>query len=233
MQIKVVASGSDGNCYIVDDGVTKVLLECGIKYKKIVKALDYDINSVSACIISHSHSDHTLACADLYSAGVDLYMPFDTADEIKNKKFLCKMVSAGKQFKVGTFLIVPFENNHYHSNGEPCTCYGYLLYSEKTEEKLLFAIDTAYIKSKFKALDYIMIETNYISENIKDYDVAEVEKRRFISHQSLETAIDFLKTIDKSFLKCVYAIHLSKDRCDKDKVKSEIKKVVDCEVVVC
>lgn len=55
MEIKVIASGSSGNCYVIKDGVTTILLECGVKYDRILKGVDYIIANVSGCLLSHSH----------------------------------------------------------------------------------------------------------------------------------------------------------------------------------
>ncbi|EPY2295179.1 hypothetical protein ACXATC_002817 [Clostridium sporogenes] len=37
--IKVLASGSRGNCYIIQAGEEKLLLECGIDWRNILKGL--------------------------------------------------------------------------------------------------------------------------------------------------------------------------------------------------
>lgn len=53
--LKVLASGSSGNCYIVQAGEEKLILECGIGYKEILKGLNYTIKNVKGCLISHQH----------------------------------------------------------------------------------------------------------------------------------------------------------------------------------
>lgn len=234
MEIKVIASGSSGNCYMISDGVTKMLLECGIRYANILKALDYCISDIAACLVTHHHLDHSLSCREIFNAGIDLYMSFDTADEIKDKGFLAKIVTPMKQFRIGTLMIAPFENHHCNSDGAPCTCLGFLIYSTITQEKLMFSTDTAYISAQFAGLDYILLEVNYISDMLNEFGIDEVEKRRFKSHQSLENAVAFLEATDKSKLKRVYAIHLSKDRCDKDKVKTALQNAIGTgEVIIC
>ena len=55
MEIKVLASGSKGNAYMVSDGNTKLLLECGIKYKDIQKGCGFRLSEIKACLISHEH----------------------------------------------------------------------------------------------------------------------------------------------------------------------------------
>lgn len=53
--LKVLATGSKGNCYILQAGNDKLLLECGIPYKEILKGLDFNLNGVQGCLISHEH----------------------------------------------------------------------------------------------------------------------------------------------------------------------------------
>ncbi|WP_260448043.1 MBL fold metallo-hydrolase [Listeria seeligeri] len=59
MEIQTIASGSTGNAYIVSSGRSKLLIECGINFDIIRKALDFDLSDVSGCLISHEHGDHT------------------------------------------------------------------------------------------------------------------------------------------------------------------------------
>ena len=37
MRFEALASSSAGNAYIVEDGETRILLECGISHKKLLK----------------------------------------------------------------------------------------------------------------------------------------------------------------------------------------------------
>jgi len=231
MDIKVLASGSSGNCYRISDGSTSILLECGIKYKEIERLLDYNVD-VSACLISHSHKDHSLSAKDLIKLGIDIYTSEETAKEIDLSGYGVHFLESNKQYTIGTFLVVPFDLVHYHNNGEVCKNFGYLIYSTVTKDKLLFATDTAYIHNRFVGLNYIMIETNYCEELLDIYNIAVVEKRRYISHQSLETAIKFLKANDLSKVKQIYAIHLSSNKANKKIVKEKLQMATGKEVIV-
>ena len=55
MQIDVLGSSSLGNAYIVNDGVTSILLECGLPLKEMQIKSNFKVNDVSACLISHLH----------------------------------------------------------------------------------------------------------------------------------------------------------------------------------
>ena len=41
MDIRVLGSSSKGNCYIVSDGTTKLLLDCGVPIRRILTGIDF------------------------------------------------------------------------------------------------------------------------------------------------------------------------------------------------
>lgn len=228
MEIKVLATGSSGNCYWISDGFTELLVECGIKYSDIVKKLNYNIGHIHTVLVSHAHKDHSESAAKMVECGFDVIMPPETAVTLglENERNVFTP-RPNMKMHVDTMIVIPFNLVHFNSDGSECPCYGYLIASMLTKEKLLFATDTAYIRNTFKSVDYMLIETNYIASMVgsgetEDY-VSEVEKRRLKSHMSLETAIDFLERTDRSRLKEIYAIHKSASRFDSDKAYEALK----------
>lgn len=55
MEINILASSSKGNCYIVDDGRTKIMIDCGIPIRQIKKGCGFKTHEISGCLISHEH----------------------------------------------------------------------------------------------------------------------------------------------------------------------------------
>lgn len=219
MQIKILATGSKGNCYYVSDGVTGLLIECGIRYTDIIRGLDYNVRNIGAVLVSHAHKDHSLCAAEMAEMGFEMLMPAETAAALGLTDHPCVALAVqSKQYNVGTFGIVPFPLVHCNTDGSECPCFGYLIASSATREKLLFATDTAYIKNRFRGLTHVMIEVNYIGGMVDEDCIPEVEKRRLKSHMSLETAVQFLESTDRSALKAIYAIHGSETRSDRDEV---------------
>ena len=53
--IKTLASGSSGNCYLISDDTTTLLIECGLTVQKIKQGLKYRLSGVDGCLISHQH----------------------------------------------------------------------------------------------------------------------------------------------------------------------------------
>ena len=79
MELKVLGSSSNGNCYILDNGKEALLLEAGVRFQEVKKALGYNLRKVVGCLITHRHNDHakyikamvdngfhTLALADVW-----------------------------------------------------------------------------------------------------------------------------------------------------------------------
>lgn len=65
IDIKVLASGSKGNCYLIDNGETKLLLDAGIPFNQIQIGCDFHVSDISGCLVSHRHGDHAKAIKDL------------------------------------------------------------------------------------------------------------------------------------------------------------------------
>jgi phosphoribosyl 1,2-cyclic phosphodiesterase len=55
MNIKFLASGSKGNCYIVNDGKSTLIIDAGIPFKKIQIGIGFKMSTVDGVLISHEH----------------------------------------------------------------------------------------------------------------------------------------------------------------------------------
>jgi phosphoribosyl 1,2-cyclic phosphodiesterase len=225
MDIKVLASGSSGNCYLVSDGVTPLLLECGISIRKIRQGLGFGLSTVAACLVSHEHQDHCKAITDVLRAGVYVYTSPGTIEALGLDNHRLRAVKSKDTFRVGTWTIRVFETQH--DAVEPL---GFLLHSKATGERLLYATDTYYIRYRFPRLNYIMVECNYatdiLEENVQRGSVPEVLKKRLLtSHFSLENVKEFLKANDLSKVQEIHLLHLSDGNSDAERFKREIMAV--------
>jgi phosphoribosyl 1,2-cyclic phosphodiesterase len=222
MDIRVLASGSAGNCYCVSDGSTSLLLECGISVKQIRRGLGFGLTNVAACLVSHEHQDHAKAVADVLRAGVEVYTSPGTIKALGLKHHRLRPVRAKETFKVGTWTVRAFETQH--DAQEPL---GFLLHSRASNERLLYATDTYYIRYKFPGLTHIMVECNYAKDilyrNVENGSVPGVLKNRLLtSHFSLENVKEFLKANDLSKVQEIWLLHLSDGNSDEERFKQEV-----------
>jgi phosphoribosyl 1,2-cyclic phosphodiesterase len=231
MDIKVLASGSTGNCYRVSDGQTSLLLECGIPYKEIQKRLKFRVSEIAGCFVSHEHFDHSKAVPDIMKAGIDCYMSQGTTDALGISGYRVNIIKARQQFKVGTWTILPFETQH--DAIEPL---GFLL-ADKAGEKLLYATDTYYIKYRFPGLTHIMVETSYsldiLQDNVEKGIVnAQLKNRLLRSHFSLDNVKKCLQANDLSRVQQIWLLHLSNNNSDAELFKREIQELTGKEVYI-
>ncbi|PID16837.1 MBL fold metallo-hydrolase [Sporosarcina sp. P34] len=220
--IQTLATGSTGNCYHITDGHSSLLLECGIKFKSIQKALNFKTSNIAGVLVSHEHKDHCKAVQDVANRGLDIYMSQGTADAIGIQHHRIRPVPCKETFRVGTWTVLPFDVQH--DAAEP---FGFLI-ANQDGDKLLFATDTYYIKYKFSELTHLMIECNYsqkiLGENVESGRIPEFLMERVMqSHFSLENLLVFLKANDLSRVQEIHLLHLSDSNSNEEEFKKEVQ----------
>lgn len=226
MDIKVLGSSSKGNAYLISDGKTTILLECGLPFGELRKKSYFAIPShIDACLCSHSHLDHSKSVRKLLHYGVDVYAPYEVfkSQGLENHH-RAHRVQHNTLFTLNSLIIKSIEMFH------DVPCVGYLIKSIKTQELLLFATDTYMIKYAINGLDYIMIEANYDVELVEDKTT---QDRLFKSHMSIDATIDYLKKIDLSKMKKIYLMHLSSRHSNEQNFKRRVQAATGVQVVVC
>jgi len=215
VKLKVLASGSSGNCYLLITSKSRILLECGIRFREIQKKLDFDMN-IDGCLVSHSHGDHSKSVKDILKHGITTYMSQGCTDDLCLSHYRLYPISSNKQFKINELIILPFDAEH--DVNEPL---GFLIYDTITKEKLVFATDTYYLKYKFPGVNYYLVECNY-SKDILEENIAQgvinpaMRKRLLNAHFSLENLIKFFKEVDLTECRKIVLIHLSSNNSSLD-----------------
>ncbi len=231
MDIKVLASGSSGNCYYVSDGDSPVLIECGLPWKQIQQGIGFRTSELAGCLVSHEHQDHSKAVRDVTKAGIDCYMSAGTAEALGISGHRLHIIKALQRFQLGGWAVLPFDVQH--DAKEPL---GFLL-ANKAGDKLLYATDTYYLKYKFRGLTHILVECNYaldiLQKNVAAGLVpAAVKDRVLRSHFSLENVKEFLKANDLSKVREIWLLHLSDGNSDAELFKREIQELTGKPVYV-
>jgi phosphoribosyl 1,2-cyclic phosphodiesterase len=55
VHLKVIGSSSQGNSYILNSNTGSLLIDCGIRFKEIQRAFDFNLSGIKGCLISHEH----------------------------------------------------------------------------------------------------------------------------------------------------------------------------------
>ncbi|MCX6707062.1 MAG: MBL fold metallo-hydrolase, partial [Candidatus Woesearchaeota archaeon] len=117
MEITVIASGSNGNCCLVEDRKNSILIDAGKSCREIdsrMNQLGKSLENVDAIIITHSHHDH-ISGAGIISRmhGIPLYMSKETFEEANRKIGDSKIKHfSQKPFRVGDMEIRPIQTSH-------------------------------------------------------------------------------------------------------------------------
>lgn len=218
MKLKVLGSSSNGNCYLLENKNSCLVIEAGVKFKEVKKALDYNINKICSCIITHEHKDHSGYINEYLKCGINCYMSEGTAEMLGCESFYIKKIKALQVFCVGEFKIMPF--NTKHDCKEPL---GYLI-NHKECGNVLFATDTYYLPNTFRNLNNILIECNYSMDILRDNNINESLKKRIISsHLSIDTCIGVLNANDLSNVENIVLIHLSDNNSNAPEFKTRVE----------
>lgn len=232
MEILCLGSGSSGNCYLLGHDGEYVMVECGLPFKTIIKKLaeqDIGLAQIKALVVSHAHKDHSLSINEFETLGLPIFAPY--REEIE--------VDLNKPFSLTKWLQVrAFEVKH------DVPCYAFIFLNIE-KESLLFITDTRYIESPYLnyKYTYIMIECNHVRKQLEaimdksliDGDQSKVFKfkRQASYHLSLAGVKKMLKNMDLHDTKGLFLMHLSKECCNDDVIKKEIKNVFKKPTFVC
>lgn len=235
MNIEVLASGSDGNAYLVSDGTTHLLIECGIPFQELKEKTNFFEVLPDACLVSHSHNDHACSVDQVQNIGIPVYMSENTKNELKDKittDIMIHTIKNKERFTVGTFEILPLKMNH------DVYCLGFLITSKALNEKLFFATDTYYIEYIIPSCDYIMVEANYdvniMNERIMKGAHDLVSKERLVrSHMEINSTLRWLSGNDLTKTKRIYLLHLSNGSSNESEFKRKIVESTGIPCTIC
>ncbi|MFI3132040.1 MBL fold metallo-hydrolase [Mammaliicoccus sciuri] len=199
-----------------------MLLEAGVKFEKVQKALQYRTRDIAGCLITHEHGDHAKYTDQYLKNGINCYMTRGTKKAKKFQSHRLNILKAKRSITIGTWSILPFEIEH--DAAEPV---GFLLKSSEGY-KVIYLTDTKYCKYRFKGLTHMMLEVNYIyekmQENVQRGRVHQGLANRIMeSHFSLEYALRLLKINDLSQLQQIHLIHLSSTNSDAQLIKQQVQ----------
>ena len=225
--MKILGSSSKGNAYILETSTENLILDCGVAYRNISRALNKDKKTVG-CLLSHQHLwlDHCKASSKVLSNGIGIYTSKQVKAELganmEEIEVLEEVDRGYKLFRLGNFLIQPFDVYHTNNDDSECPCVGYLIY-HKEVGKVLFATDTYKLDKNFNGVDHILIECNYAETLMAESE--NPQERVIRSHMSLENLKGYLSKWDLSNTKDITLLHGSERNGDKELFKKEIEEL--------
>lgn len=173
MRICILGSGSSGNATLLVAGETRVLVDCGLSARELVRRLvevGEDPARLSAVVITHEHGDHARGLAALsrmLEVPVYISTPALEACNLGARAGGVRRgaaISSSEDFEIGPLRFHPFTIPH--DSVDP-----FAFTVEAGGAKLAMAVDLGYINAlaaeRFRGADALIIEANHEVEMLR------------------------------------------------------------------
>jgi len=234
LEICVLASGSTGNCTYISSGKARLLVDCGLVAKEIVKRLGgigVDPRKLDGILVSHAHTDHFRSAGTIFAKyGVPVFAHPDTEAAMREKPWAgsfhrvreCRPIPDS----LGDISIDTFPVPHGDSDaGKPV---GFVFESGKT--KVGHVTDCGEMTSlglkMLRNSDALVIESNYhpqvVRRKLRDPAFAPdwhylkwVDSPR--GHLSNAQCAEVLRSVLTERTKAIFPAHVSENHSDPRK----------------
>lgn len=222
MRLNVLGSDSNGNCYVLQNDKEALIIEAGVRFSEVKKALKWQLSKVVGAVITHEHNDHAKYVRDFVSNGITvLALPsVFRAKGIDSLSFR-KEIEPMHGYIVGGFKVFAIPVCH------DVPCVGFIIEHEDMG-RMLFVTDTMMLEYRVPGLNHILLEANY-AEDILDAKIEagsvplSMKPRLIHSHMEIETTKGILRANDLSGVNEIVLIHLSNGNSDERRFVREVQ----------
>lgn len=234
MKVVTLASGSKGNCTLIQTDNVNLLIDAGISLTEIEQKLQFlNVNpkDIYGILITHEHSDH------IKNAGVFarkhncfVFSHISLWNTLQNKIGVLeksqKMAFTSNNFYIKDITVSAFELSH------DCPCFGYSFYCQGN--KISIATDLGYapqnVLDNLKDSNILILEANH-DENLllNNPKYSMILKRRILSnkgHLSNKSCGEIIAKIYSKNLKQVILAHLSEENNNPSLAYNTVKQVL-------
>ncbi len=216
-------SSSDGNLYTLESGDSRIIIECGVTWKKLQKALDHKIDNVDFCLVTHEHKDHCKSWPNVEMARIPVYSSEGTHSTWATGYDDMYVLTSLVYTHIGKWKVFAFDT--HHDSIEP---QGYII--SDGQETILFATDTYMIQERFGVkFDIIAIECSYdkdiLLDRLESGHIDELRCKRLLkSHMEKQTTLSYLQTCC-NLSKCreIHLLHMSDSNLNKTETVKEFE----------
>ena len=213
MKIKVLASGSKGNCSLIETASARFLIDIGITYQRLKKELEkmnLNLDDIDALFLTHAHNDHT--------SGLKVLLKHTNFKIYANKDIIKELTVDIDKERIELYDSIMHLNSTeltiFKTSHDAKGSVGFLIIDDGSS--LVYITDTGYLNRKyFKLLtnrNIYYIESNHDEKMLMDGPYPYYLKQRILSdegHLSNETTSKYLKKLVGDSTKYIILAHLS------------------------
>jgi phosphoribosyl 1,2-cyclic phosphodiesterase len=164
VQVWTFASGSSGNCFLVESEGTRLLVECGRAYSSVLHYLEsceVRPDEVDGILLTHAHGDHCRSAPQIaHQFGVPIYASIGTLGELGLRdRSLGRPIASERPFTIkGNLQVHPFAVPH--------DCHEPLGFRfESSSARACLTTDLGWVPESalrhFRDVDLLVLESNY------------------------------------------------------------------------
>ncbi len=221
-RVTVLASGSKGNCILLESGGTAVLFDAGLSGRELTRRMNsvgFEPERLSAIFVSHEHTDHVGAVGVLSRAhNLPVYATagaFRTAGKVFGRLTAMRPIRSGEPVSIGPITVKPFTTTHDTSEPVGFTAVG------ADECRIGICTDlgvaTKLAAAELAGADYLILESNHDPAMLRDGPYPWRLKQRISSrhgHLSNRQCGELLAYVAHERLQGVTLAHLSEQNND-------------------
>lgn len=212
MKIHCIGSSSSGNSYVITSNGHKLIVELGCNFKEVLKAVDYDLTSVSGCLVSHCHSDH---CTYIPKA-LEYQIPVYGNKDVVEKYPYVHLLTQKYRYSIGKFKVQCLKVPHN------ALCYSFIIKCP-SGEKILFATDLSKFNYKVSGCDVIMMEANYDEDVIYEALArGEVVRSQSENHLEIKDCLEAVERCVDTNTQLIILLHLSDGYSDEKRFQKMV-----------
>ena len=237
MRLITFASGSTGNCALLQGCGANVLIDAGISYKRIrqgVERFGVEMDALDGVVITHEHDDHVRGLPMLLKyTDLNVYAPgvvgLHLAGRVPAAADRLRRIRVGEPFLLRNLSVTAFSTPH-----DTDESVGYLM--EGAEGRLGFCTDTGSVTEEMVSAlcgcDAALIEANHDPDMLRLGRYPWPLKRRILSprgHLSNPDCAALACTLAHSGVRSIALGHLSRENNTPDRAYSAVREALDGE----
>ena len=228
MRVHVFASGSGGNCLLLEDQDTKVLIDAGISKRRVdaaLKSLGCTMGDIAGVLITHEHSDHISGLETLVKGReIPVYAPHTVAARLCGMKpdleDSIRHIPVGAAFAIGSLGVTAFHTSHDTDESVGYRIEGEGVYAHATDTGCV----TEEMRAALLGADTVLLESNHDEEMLRCGPYPFYLKRRILSdrgHLSNAACAAFARELAGSGTRQIILGHLSRENNTPAKAMAE------------
>ena len=235
MRFACLGSGSRGNALIVEQGRTRLMLDCGYPVRETERRLarlDLAPADLAGILVTHEHSDHTAGvCKFAGKHGLPLWLTHGTLTGVPGDISALpqiNVIDSHSPFAVGELQLLPFPVPH--DAREPA----HFVFSDGAHRLGVLTdtgSSTSHIEAMLSGCNALVLECNHDAGMLMNGNYPQALKARVAGrygHLDNESAAGLLAALDRRRLQHLIAAHLSQHNNTPELACQALAQVMGC-----